>query len=80
MAVKSETGISQLKNNLFNEPSTQDLSVEQILLKHPYELLESIVSWVQSYFASSNGPPTDEIDHLLNLLRQKTSPPRVEDI
>lgn len=46
MAVKSETGISQLKNNLFNEPSTQDLTVEQILHKHPYELLESIVGWI----------------------------------
>jgi len=69
MAGKSETGISQLRHNLFNEPSTQDLTVEQILQKHPYELLESIVGWVQSYFANSNGPPTDELDQLLNLLR-----------
>jgi len=42
--------------------------------------MESLASWIQDYFKNSNGPPTDEIEQLISLVRQKTSPTRVEDI
>ena len=51
-----------------------------MLLKHPQELTEMLATFVYELFQQANGPPSDELEQLLNTLRLKTSAVKVDEI
>lgn len=65
---------------MFQEDDKPTLSVEQMLQKHPHELTESLATWLHELFQQANGPPSDELEQLLNTLRLKTSSVKVDEI
>jgi hypothetical protein len=54
--------------------------VEQLLQKHPLELMESLAQWILNLWQTANMPPSDDLESLLNQCKLKTSSTKVDEI
>jgi uncharacterized protein YlxW (UPF0749 family) len=54
--------------------------VEQLLQKHPLELMESLAHWILNLWQTANMPPSDDLESLLNQCKLKTSSTKVDEI